>query len=108
MKRVPVWKNYSEDESKRFLPTVVGCVGTKDTKLHFRFEASYPTESPPYSFSQAWGENRSEKEAALACLRWAWARHEEGGGSGPPMELEQKGIQEIAFSRAAVTVRYSA
>ena len=86
--KVPNWKIFSEEEFKRLLPVAAGCVGTKDTKLHFRFEASYPTEHPPYSFSAAWNENRSEKEAALACLRWAWARHEDAGKPGPTIDLE--------------------
>lgn len=86
-KAMEVNAKLDREYAAKYIPQVTGCSIYKDTKLHMRWSASYPTASPPHSTSQAFGVS-SDRDAMLHCLRWLWTQHAAHGGGECPFALE--------------------
>ena len=61
-------KPLTKDQAKALLPTGVGININKDTKLHMRWNVSYPNPSAPFTYSRVWNEVRSDRESMMAFI----------------------------------------
>ena len=73
------------------MPQVSGCSLTREKAWHQRLKVYYPRDLPAFSFSIVFHDGQPEKtsmrDAAVACLRWAWAEHEQATGAPCPRQL---------------------
>ena len=70
------------------LPKVPGCTASFETSWHHRVKAYYPVQTPPYSHSASYRDDRSMKEACIEVLHWVWKHHESSTGAVCPWRLE--------------------
>lgn len=73
----------------RYLPKgVPGCVISVETVWDHRVKVSYPKSCPPYTFSACFAEKSSMRDAAKACIAWAWNEHTAKTGKECPYDFE--------------------
>lgn len=80
-------QSFSKEQAAAWLPQVVGCTISKDTRLHGRWKVSYPCDTAPFVCSKVWNAERSERAALFFVLRWAWAAHTQKVGEPCPYDL---------------------
>lgn len=70
------WKeSYSQADASEYIPVAHGCRIVKEDKRSFFWQCYYPTCTAPFSHTKTWNLERSEKEAMIQVIQWAWDAH---------------------------------
>lgn len=88
-KKVSITGAHTPDDVKKMIPQVLGCTIKRDQVGHNRWQAQYPCQEPPHSWSKAWNAMTSEAAALRYVLVRVWEAHARETGEACPYDFAE-------------------